>query len=300
MITPIAVAVADLHLTLTSPACRDESDWPAVQARYLQQLGDIAGNLPILCAGDIFDKWNTPPELINFALENLPDGMLCVPGQHDLPNHRIEDMHKSGYGVMKRVGKIRDISGISTGNMGGFIVHGFGWGQPIQLLNCKQPLLNIALIHHYCWMEGKAYPGAPEELHIKHFKKLLQNYDFAIFGDNHKGFCATLNQCHIVNCGGFTRRKSDERLYKPSVWKLYKDGTDNRMVERIELDCMQDRFSSIDKLETDISQFNADEFIQELERLGEHGLNFRETVKRYLHSNDIHPLVCEMIFKAMN
>src|SRR5688500_1062308 len=94
---PIAILCADLHLTMKQPACRDDDDWMKTQAGYLSQLKMLQKSetmgpvLPILCAGDIFDKWNAPPELIHFALEHLPDGMICVPGQHDLPNHRMEE-----------------------------------------------------------------------------------------------------------------------------------------------------------------------------------------------------------------
>ena len=106
----IAILCSDLHLSLTKPACRADKDWMEVQAHYLKQLEDTAGNLPIFCAGDIFDRWNAPPELINFALRNLPDDMLCVPGQHDLPNHRLDEKHRSGYGVLSNAGKIEDLS----------------------------------------------------------------------------------------------------------------------------------------------------------------------------------------------
>jgi hypothetical protein len=118
---PIAVLCSDIHLSLKQPPCRAD-DWLSVQKGYLVQLKSLAcaakelwlGNrnttgrpIPILCAGDIFDKWNSPPELIRFALEHLPDGMICVPGQHDLPNHSFEEIHRSAYGVLREAGKIR-------------------------------------------------------------------------------------------------------------------------------------------------------------------------------------------------
>ena len=113
----IAILCSDLHLSLQRPACRADDDWMGVQAGYLNQLKQLAvdsnysfGTLPIAFAGDLFDKWNVQPELINFALEHLPDGMICVPGQHDLPNHRLDQVHRSGYGVLVAAGKIVDAS----------------------------------------------------------------------------------------------------------------------------------------------------------------------------------------------
>src|SRR5687768_17059020 len=110
---PIAIAISDLHLSLLKPACRADDNWLEVQAHYLKQVRDLAhpDGLPVLCAGDVFDRCNAPAELINFALKHLPDEMICVPGQHDLVGHRIDSMHRCGYGVLKQAGKIIDVSG---------------------------------------------------------------------------------------------------------------------------------------------------------------------------------------------
>jgi DNA repair exonuclease SbcCD nuclease subunit len=64
--TPLAVLVADLHLSLQQPACRADENWLAVQKRYLKQLSVIG--LAVICAGDIFDRWNPSPELLVFAI----------------------------------------------------------------------------------------------------------------------------------------------------------------------------------------------------------------------------------------
>ncbi|MFK5283767.1 hypothetical protein ACI3PL_29745, partial [Lacticaseibacillus paracasei] len=78
------------------------------------------------------DRWNAPPELINFDLEHLPTGMICVPGQHDLPNHNLDDMRRSGYGVLKRTQKIFDLSGrCRDWSLEDLYVSGFGWGQDV-------------------------------------------------------------------------------------------------------------------------------------------------------------------------
>ncbi len=40
-VRPIAIAIADLHLSLTRPACRADKDWLEVQAHYLSQVTQI-------------------------------------------------------------------------------------------------------------------------------------------------------------------------------------------------------------------------------------------------------------------
>lgn len=296
----IAVTCTDLHLSLTPPACRADKDWLGVQAGYLQQVKDVAGDLPVLCAGDIFDRWNAPPELINFALEHLPDGMICVPGQHDLPNHNLDDMHRSGYGVLKQAQKIVDLSGQRgwrRSERDNWRVTGFGWGQAVSPYgpNAIRASVEVALIHRYFWTAGKSFPGAPEDAHVNAFKKQLQGYDVAITGDNHEHFIAQCGDCTVANMGGFIRRKSDELDRQPSVGLLYSDGT----VKRHKLDTSGDRFhdapaSTRPELAVDMAAF-----ISGLEKLGEHGLDFREAVKRHLETEDLSDEAKQIIKEAL-
>lgn len=295
--TPIAIAISDLHLSLLQPACRADKNWLEVQAHYLAQVREAMGQLPLLCAGDIFDRWNPAPELIHFALKHLPDGMLCVPGQHDLPNHRLDQVHRSGYGVLVEAGKIRDITGTQTGNMGGFVVHGFGWGQPLlppRKIEDPSSLLKVALIHRYCWIKDKCYPGAPQEAHVAAYRKALKGFDVAVFGDNHLSFIDDTGTCNIMNVGGFIRRKSDEISRQPRMGSIFSDGT----VKFRKLDTSKDVFheNPTDRPEVPLDLKG---FIEGLEGLGEHGLNFREAVENHLRSEDIHPETKEMILQAL-
>jgi len=303
MSEPIAIAIADLHLSLLQPACRADKDWLEVQAGYLKQVKDItegfddpSRRLPILCAGDIFDRWNAPPELINFALQHLPDGMICVPGQHDLPNHRTDQVHRSGYGVLKQVGKIVDISGKRTNKDIGLLVYGFEWGSEILPPDHEKPdLLQVALIHQYCWTDFHSYPGAPEDSNLSKFAKSLKGYDVAIFGDNHKGFLSELKTgTTVLNVGGFIRRKSDEIGYNPSVGIIYSDGT----VKRCKLDTSADKFHE-EIAEREEVPLNMKEFIDGLEGLGEHGLNFREAVENHLRDEELTPAVKQIIKQCL-
>lgn len=302
---PIAIVISDLHLSLLRPACRADKDWLWTQADYLAQIKRIrrdspphqtTQDLPILCAGDIFDRWNTPPELVNFALTHLPDDMICVPGQHDLPNHRMDQIHRSGYGVLVKAKKIRDISGLVTGNLGGFQVHGFGWGQPLPkgTIRGDQKLLQVALIHQYCWTENRCYPGAPPQAHVSAFKKQLEGFTTAIFGDNHIGFAAKAGRCNVLNPGGFIRRKSDEIGRAPTIGIIYEDGT--VMLKKLDtsIDEFQDKPEDRPEVPLDLKSF-----MEGLEGLGEHGLDFIEAVENHLRRDDIDPHTRKIILEAM-
>lgn len=304
MPNPVALLCSDLHLSLRQPACRADDNWLEVQARYLQQLKDLAQEVPVICAGDIFDNWNVPPELVNFALENLPDEMVCVPGQHDLPNHRLDLMHRSGYGVLRKAGKIVDISNglpYIPSNQG-FVAWGFPWSQPIRRLKTTHQATKLpctpqtAVIHRYIWTDSdNSYQGATDNSHFKTFKQELSSYDAVVIGDNHKSWKVELPTTHILNCGTFIRRKMDEALYAPTVGLLYEDGT----IKRQRLDVSEDKFHA-DAEEREEIAVNMQEFIDQLKGLGEHGLNFREAVRRRLTDDDVPPLVKEIVLRALD
>jgi hypothetical protein len=270
----------------------------AAQAHYLGQVKDAAGDLPVVCAGDIFDKWNASPELINFALEHLPTGMFCVPGQHDLPNHRMEEMHRSGYGVLRNAEKIIDLAQQSWRPHWGQIdveFHGYGWNQPIvPPIATERGLLRLAVVHQYCWEGAHTYPGAPVEGNAASLGKLLTGYDAAVFGDNHKGFLTNHNGVNILNCGGFIRRKSDEIDYTPAMGVLYNDGT----IKRRKYDTSIDSFHETEEKRSETA-IDMQDFLAQLEDLGEHGLNFREMVENHLRRDDVHPSTKEIILKAL-
>lgn len=269
-----------------------------VQKSYLDQLKQLAENdglpLPIFCAGDIFDRWGPPPELLSFALTHLPF-MYSVPGQHDLPNHRIEQMHRSAYGVLVKAKKLFDISGQSV-LVEGIMAHGFGWGQeikPMSQFTTKQRV-HLAVVHQYVWTGTHSYPGAPEENEVTHLKKKLKGFDAAVFGDNHKGFLGRVGECSVINCGGFIRRKSDEISYRPMVGVLMSDGS----IKRHRLDTSHDKFHEKEETPSEVG-LDMEKFLEELEGLGEHGLNFKEAVERHLRKEKLKPEVEEIIRQAL-
>lgn len=297
----IAILCSDLHLRMKRPPCRsDQVDWFAVMRFYLQQLKKVAKkhDSPIICAGDIFDKWNSPAELIAFALKELPDGMYCIPGQHDLPAHNYGEMKRSAYGCLVEAGKIVDLKAPTDG-IGKYVatpnakdprtslyVHGFPWGHEIKPPN---PLENehdiqLAAIHAYCWTKGHLYPGADESTSIGAYRKQLIGYNAAVFGDNHKGFRAVVGNTDILNNGGFIRMKSDELDYTPSIGLLHEDGS----IKRALLDTSIDVFETLAAKE-DLDDFDMSSFMRGLEALAEGEMNFTEAVERYLkeHTNEI-------------
>jgi DNA repair exonuclease SbcCD nuclease subunit len=103
-----AILTADLHLSLRTPIARTD-DYPEAQKRKLQFIQELSYKnnfCPILCSGDIFDRWNSTAELCSWAFDNLPKNIIAIPGNHDLPLHSLDQYKKSSLYLLDTVQKI--------------------------------------------------------------------------------------------------------------------------------------------------------------------------------------------------
>lgn len=300
----IALAVADLHITSEPPISRSgEPSWEAViqrQFRDLRSLQKQHDNVPILCAGDVFQKWNSDAETINLALTYLPQ-MIAIPGQHDLPYHALNELKKTAFGVLEKAGKIVYVEGSLEvqGPGGSFSVHGFPWGvsvAPLPAEKKKKGHLHIALIHAYCWNGNAKHLGASEQSEVKNFD--LKGYDVAVFGDNHKSFDSTQQRCIVFNCGGFFRRNSDEVVHRPRVGLIHRDGS----VESHFLDITQDVFlSKTGKDYPKAEEFlSVAEFVEELTTMKKGSINFIESLEVYQKTHKLSPMASQLLHQLIN
>jgi len=297
----LAIFCADLHLSHNPPIFRSvEENWYEAMKRPLDELKSLQEKFdcPVICAGDILDRWNSPPELINFAISNLPDNMFAIPGQHDLPFHRYEDIKKSAYWTLVEASKIisippGDLINVASSRL---TLYGFPYGKKITPISVQSKFLQIAVVHEYRCIEGRDYTGAPDESYLRMNDKNLIGYDVITFGDNHKGFKTSVNvDSTIFNCGTFMRRKSDEIDYKPQVGLLLESGK----VESYYLDISKDRHLEVQGKMDTAASLDMKAFIEELEKLGDTDLDFEDAMKRYLKRNKIKDAVCNIIKIAM-
>lgn len=299
----IAVLVSDLHLSHQKPSIRTD-DWYEVQAGYLKQLADFqtTWDVPIICAGDVLDRWSQPPEFINWAIDHLPE-MWTVFGQHDLPNHQESEIHRSAFWTLKEFGKLKLLNEfaqsfyLSPFQIHGYLhVYGYGWGKPILPPLEKQEgivSIDLAVCHRYVWSNpGNSFPDAPESGRVEKINKEFRTYDAVLFGDNHRTVSWIDNQHqHRLNPGTFLRRKSDEIDHKPCVGLLKADGS----IEKKYLDVSGDKFADRPAGE----ERNLDGLVEELNKLGDSGLDFESAVLRAMEREKIPERVRKTILEAM-
>lgn len=229
MVRVLAVLVSDIHLSHTAPSFRSvEDSWYEAMGRQIDQLRSVAEThgVPIVCAGDVFDRWNAPPQLINWAIRRLPV-MYAVPGQHDLPNHVYNNRDWSAYYTLVLANVIKEIEyGQPFMVADNLRLHAFPWG--FDLMPCPEKengVIDLAVVHRYVWVDGKSYPGADMSKNALRLTG-LNGYDAAVFGDNHIGFVSSTPMgVNVINCGTFFRRRSDDLQYRPTLGLLMSDGS---------------------------------------------------------------------------
>lgn len=308
----IAVLCSDLHLSHKPPLARSaEDDWYGVMKRYLRQLKALAtpklleSQLPVIVAGDVFDKWNPPPELINFAIRHMPE-VYAVPGQHDLPYHNYDDIQKTGYCTLVEAGVVIDVPPEIPVDIPGrtpITLHGFPWGRPVTPLEDPCDVaIDVAVVHQYVWTSKTGYVGAPKDKRLGNVVDNLKGYDVAVFGDNHKGFMKTYTdslsgqpELTVLNCGAFMRRKADERDYRPRVGLLHADG----VVKCHYLETDEDKFLDAAEVMDVLGGAGCGEFVGALAALGDSDIDFSSVVKRLMDGAKTDPDVKKLVLKLL-
>lgn len=292
----IAVACSDIHLSHRAPVARSaEPDWYLAMSRPLNEISDLLEkhNAALFIAGDIFDRWDSPPELINFAIDYLPK-CHAVPGQHDLAHHNLSDIGKTSYATLRRAGTILT----SYTELGKFKAWGFPWGT--ELKPCPQkpepgyPL--IAVIHRYCYDPGQPQTMISGVQHtrsegIDWYSDKLRGFDVAVIGDNHRGFLTG----GIFNCGTLMRRKFDEIDYKPQVGLIHASGK----VTPHYLDCSKDKFADFTDLEKQ-QLVDLSDFLDGLRKAADATIDFREMLNRAMQDRGVSKSVRKIVLGAMD
>jgi DNA repair exonuclease SbcCD nuclease subunit len=307
MIHTLAILVSDIHLSHLPPIARNnEPNWYAAMERqliWLKQLQKKHDNIPVIAAGDIFHRWNSAPELINFALQNLPT-MHAVPGQHDMPYHSLSEVKKSAYWTLVEAGKIIDIPTdraycieLSDYTLA---LHGFPFGVPLTPLTEILPYIHIAVVHDYCWQSGYSYPGAPLEKTVDNHIISGSSYAVIHFGDNHKGFLKQHKHQWIFNGGTFYRRTIDEADYRPMVGLVTID--DDRLevsVKPVYVPIEEDILTIKVQDTTQEENIEIGKFVDYLSNISLSHLDIEETIKQYTTINSVPDTVTTEILRLL-
>lgn len=281
----LAVLCSDIHLCHECPSARAaEPNWYEAMARTLADLRAVAerANVPVVCAGDVFHSWDAPPELINFAIRQLPV-MFAIPGQHDLPFHELNNIHKSPFQTLVESGVLKYLTpGCGHLLSPNLRVYPFPWSVPLTNCLSKGPEIKLAVCHSYVWTSGTGYVGASPESLVFNIRT-NKGYDVMLFGDNHVPFHTMRGRTMIVNPGCLIRRRKNERLYPPTVYLLHEDAS----VAPVRLSTVDDKWVEEVDEKIEVLVEGVDQFLEELRTLDADSLDFEAAVHRYCEQQSV-------------
>jgi len=302
MNNPDLIITSDIHLRDTIPICRTDDFWMA-QERKIKHLCEVQktyNDIPIIDAGDLFHKWSSSPFLEAWAINNLPENIFTVPGNHEMPSHNLNLMSKSSLAVMEAAGKLEILQGkqIIKDN----IVIGFPYGVDIaeHLFNnnafeLKESDINIALIHIYVdkegtpWFDDKAM-GADELM------SFLPQFNLIVTGHNHKNFIYRKGKQLIVNPGSMMRTNTTQINHKPAyyLWKA-----DNN-----EIECcyypFEENVISLEHIKREKEKKDRyNSFINRLNDNYDIELSFEKNLENYFKNNNVRSPVKDIINESI-
>lgn len=285
------ILCADLHLRETTPICRTD-DYMKAQQTKLEYIDELSTryNARIVFAGDIFDHWKPSPALLSFALKYLPEYNLCVPGQHDLPNHSPELMSKSGFGVLQTAEKIEN--DVLFNNP--FFKYGHVTIRHGHIDNVDRHRTAL-VVHHMVWQTDPPFPGAVGNSGNSLLKK-YPDYDLIVTGDNHIPFVSEYEGRILVNPGSVMRSTIAQIDYKPRVY-LYSAEQNKVWPEYLPIE--KNVISVEHKCIKEAADQRIQSFIENLKEMNSVSVSFEDNLRQYLEENKTTNTIQEKIWEAV-
>lgn len=315
--TPTFIFTADWHLTDSQPICRTD-DYIETQKGKIQFIQELQEehDIPVLFAGDLFDKWKVSPRLESYAIYNLPEGIIAIPGQHDLKNHNLNLIEETSFNVLKASGiingdqsywasytgqnyeTIRKCYVNTTQNPLFYYIHTYPYGVPIKPLNDdsrqQKGARNIVLAHQLTYI-GRTWPGNMAS-NARKLLKSLPGYDLIIVGDNHKTFVVEEDGRLLVSPGSLMRMSADQTDHKPCVFLYYAE--DNH-VEPVYLPIEEGVINRDHLIKKEEKDKRIQAFVERIRNQKNLGLNFRKNLEIYFRDNKTDKHVEELVWGSL-
>lgn len=262
---------ADWHLRDDVPTSRTDRDtYFETQFSKVEYLLDYSKKVeaPIIVAGDIFHKPKVSPKLINRlhdVLSKLGAPIFALPGNHDVLNHNLEQLHECSYTTLYNMGLIwkSDIQ----------------YNQELDLISAELPTFSggVQIIHTLIWPETKINKGfTVDEIFQMYPENLL------VCGDNHKTFVAKRHQRTLVNPGSLLRMSADQKDHRPSFF-VY--DTDTRALEQIYIPVKDNVLTDVHIVEEAEKNERMEAFITKVNTSWEAEVDFVKNMDKYLETN---------------
>lgn len=248
--------ITDLHLRYSRPRCRVDTNYLQSQIADIDKLVNTKKYKSdvILCGGDVLNKYDEPPMVINTLYNYLSSNkrtLVTTIGQHDVHNHTIKDWHKtSQLSLLAKTGWATVLVGDSDAysptscHPYGTRIIGCGFDQDSTnrllegdtIVDSPSPM-DIYLIH--------ASIGDGSHKYIRGINDVnLANPGLYLFGDIHPGFPVTefKSGAIAVNPGSVAKQSIDTKHHPLTAVSIYRE--EGKIgVELTEYESLHDRFA---------------------------------------------------------
>jgi DNA repair exonuclease SbcCD nuclease subunit len=277
----------------SNPVCRLDDFINEAQWKKIQWLKDLQAkwDCPVLNAGDLFDHWKPSPELLAKAIQYIPDQFYSICGQHDLPQHSLELIQKSGIYVLEKANKIQLLKGVHWGQNIDFETS--IEGEPSYIYH--NPYRRILVWHTHVYQGKLPWPDCPSPSALKVLKK-YPKFDLILTGDNHKAFVESYEDRLLVNPGSLFRTTADQITHEPRIYLWY---AETNTVEPVYVPIEAGVISRehLEKAKERNDRIEA--FISRLDNDWDAAIGFEENLKRFLQKNEIRQSVKDIINKCL-
>ena len=298
----VAILTSDIHLRDDVPRCRIDDYWNT-QARKIEFIRDLQEEYEcyVLDGGDLFNKWKSSPMLLAWTIVNLPDKMITVAGNHDLPQHNMNLYYKSSLNVIDKAERIivPHVCRISED----MDVYCSPWVDNISKLDFSrfefEDEKKILLLHTMTYHNEIPFPGAEKTVdNALGILDKLPQFDLILVGHNHKPFIVEDDGRKIISVGSLMRTAVDQKDYKPRVLLLYDDLSVKSVPVPIEDSDLCIR-TAVDEDEEVVDTESIEYFVEKVKEGAEIGLSFEDNLEYYFKLNDVKESTRSMIWEMV-
>jgi hypothetical protein len=232
---------ADLHLTDVVPVCRRDmsrASWIELLERGVSFLYSEAlkYKADVIISGDIFDGSTVPDYLITMLLGYIFRSGIdhdihtyILPGNHDLPYHKFDNIDKSKFGILWKIALSDNPYLHALEELGAMFPYGT---LPSEIdierdVDCAgadfiSPDIEMVFMHELTFHPDDLLPPSRQRIFTADelLNRLFPYARYVITGDNHHAFLYVEDDRAVINPGCLIRDSADLMDYTPGVFLL--------------------------------------------------------------------------------
>jgi DNA repair exonuclease SbcCD nuclease subunit len=297
------IVSSDWHLRSSKPRCRIDDDWINTQKKALDQICVYANKYKadVLVIGDIFHSTAETTNLIiamvqelALKLEETDCKLYILAGNHDLPQHNLDNIHRSAFQILLNSKNIYHLNQLimDDGNFTNKLsASNFGADDK---LNAE-----IVFKHILCFPENEKIPPSDKIVKPSELFAQFENAKYIFTGDYHRQFVYAKGKTKkLLNPGCLLRQAADMIDYEPSVFLIdFVDGELKYDTLPIPDDEKMVTDEYLEKEEMRNNRIEA--FIERIKENEQVSFDFIENVHNLMKNNDIKPEIKNTILELM-